>query len=57
VNDIWGNTEPNIRHFADDCITYMKTINNKDMEKLQIHLNRLREWAFKNEMIISPTKS
>jgi hypothetical protein len=27
------------------------------MEHLQIHLNRLGEWAFENEMIINPTKS
>jgi hypothetical protein len=31
-------------------------MNHKDMEKLQIDLNRLGEWAFENEMIISLTK-
>jgi hypothetical protein len=35
---------------------YMKTVNHKDIEKLQIDLNRLGEWAFENEMIINPTK-
>jgi hypothetical protein len=27
------------------------------MEKLQTHLNRLGEWAFKNEIIINPNRS
>jgi hypothetical protein len=40
VNDIWRNIESTIRLFADDCIIYRKIINNKDMEKLQMDLNR-----------------
>jgi hypothetical protein len=40
VNDIWRNTESTIRIFADVCIICRKIINNKDMEKLQIDLNR-----------------
>jgi hypothetical protein len=35
----------------------MKIQNNTDMEKLQIDLNRLGEWAVENVMIINPTKS
>jgi hypothetical protein len=31
--------------------------NNNNMKNLQIHLNSLGEWTFKNEMIINPTKS
>jgi hypothetical protein len=56
VNYIWRNTESTIRLFADDCIIYRKIINNKDMEHLQMDLNRLREWAVENEMIINPAK-
>jgi hypothetical protein len=47
-----GNTESTIRLFADDCII----LNSNNVETLQIHLNRLGEWAFENE-IINPTKS
>jgi hypothetical protein len=50
------NIGSTIRLFADDCIIYRKIKNNKDMEKLQIHLNRLGEWAAENE-IINPAKS
>jgi hypothetical protein len=32
----------------------MKIINNKDMENLQMDLNRLGEWAVENEIIINP---
>jgi hypothetical protein len=52
VNYIWRNIESTIRYFADDCIIYRKIINNKDMEKLQIYLNRLWKWAFEIEMTI-----
>jgi hypothetical protein len=48
VNDIWRNTASTIRLFIHDCIIYMKILNNDDMEKLQIDLNRLGEWASKN---------
>jgi hypothetical protein len=27
------------------------------MENFQIHLNRLREWAFQNAMVINPAES
>jgi hypothetical protein len=45
-----------IRLFADDIIVHGKILNNNDMENLQIHLNRLGEWAFENARIINPTK-
>jgi hypothetical protein len=35
---------------------YRKIINNKDMENLQIDLNRLGEWAVENAMVITPAK-
>jgi hypothetical protein len=57
VIHIWRNIESTIRLFTDDCIIYWKILNNKDMENLQIHLKRLRKWAFENEMIFNPTKS
>jgi hypothetical protein len=46
-----------IRLFTDDCIIYRKTVNNKDIEKLQIDLDRLWEWAVENAMEINPTES
>jgi hypothetical protein len=36
---------------------YGNILNNNNMENLQIDLNSLAKWAFKNEMIINPTKS
>ena len=57
VNDIWRNMESSIRLFADDCVIYRKIINNKDREKLQKELDRLREWAAENAMKINPSKS
>ena len=57
VNDIWRNTESNIRLFADDCIIYRKITDSKDIEKLQQDINRLGEWAVENEMKINPNKS
>jgi hypothetical protein len=57
VNDIWRNTESIIRFFTDDCIIYGNSVNNKDIEKLQIDLNQLGEWAVENAMKINPTKS
>ena len=57
VNDIWRNTEFNIRLFADDCIIYRKITDSKDIEKLQKDLNRLGEWVVENEMKINPDKS
>jgi hypothetical protein len=35
VNDIWRNTESNIRLFADDCIIYRKINDSSDIDKLQ----------------------
>jgi len=40
VNDIWRNTESNIRLFADNCIIHRK-ITGSDRDKLQADLNRL----------------
>jgi hypothetical protein len=57
VNYIWRNIESTTILIADDCITYRKIINNKDMEKFQIDVNRLGEWAVENAMIINPAKS
>jgi hypothetical protein len=53
----WRNIESCIRLFADDCIIYRKINNNKDIENLQVDLNRLGEWAVENELKINPTKS
>jgi Ribonuclease G/E len=36
---------------------YRKILSNSDVEKFQIDLNRLEEWAFENEMIINPAQS
>ena len=57
INDIWRNTESNIRLFADDRIIYRKITNSRDIEKLQKDLNSLGEWAVENEMKINPDKS
>ena len=56
VNDIWRNTESNIRLFADVCIIYRKIIDISDIDKLQTDLNRLGEWAVENEMKIIEAK-
>jgi hypothetical protein len=45
VNDIWINIESTVRLFADDCIIYREIEHNKNIERLQIYLNRLGEWA------------
>ena len=57
VNDIWRNTESNIRLFADDCIIYGKIKDSSDIDKLQKGLNRLGELAVQNELKINPGKS
>ena len=57
VNDIWRNTESNIRLFVDYCIMHRKITDSKVIEKLQKDLNRLGEWAVENEMKINPDKS
>jgi len=57
VNDIWRNTEPNIRLFADDCIIYRKITDSNDIDKLKMDLNGLGELAVENRMKINPDKS
>ena len=57
VNDIGRNIETTIKHFADDCVTYGKIINNEGMEKLQKDVARLGEGAGGNPMKINPSKS
>jgi len=57
INDIWRNIKSKIILFADDCIIYRKILNIKDVEKLQKDLDRLGDWAEKNEMKINPNKS
>jgi len=57
VNGIWRNMESTIRLFADDCVIYLKIINNADMEKLQKYLDRLGDWAVENAMQMNPSKS
>jgi hypothetical protein len=49
VNDIWRNIESTIRLFADDCIIYRKIINSKDIEKMQMDLDSLGEWAVEKD--------
>ena len=56
INDIWRNTEFNIRLFADDCIIYRKITDSSDIDKLQTDLNIQGEWAVENEMKINPGK-
>jgi hypothetical protein len=43
VNDIWRYTEPTIRLFTGNCIIYRTITDGKDVEKLQIDLDHLRE--------------
>jgi len=57
VNVIRRNIEFNIQLFADDCVVYRKITDSSDFDKLQTDLNRLGEWAVKNEMKINPGKS
>jgi len=56
VNDIWRNTESSIRLFT-DCVIYRKGMDSSDIDKLEMDLNRLGEWAVENEMKINPGKS
>jgi len=56
VNDIWRNTESNIRLFADDCTMYRKIMDSNNIDNLQTDLNRLGEWAEENDMKINPGK-
>jgi hypothetical protein len=41
VNYIWRKIKSNIWLFTDDCILYRKIMENSDMDKLQMDLNRL----------------
>jgi hypothetical protein len=45
VNDIWRSTESIIKRFAGECIIHRKIMNDSDIEKLQIDLGKLGEWA------------
>jgi hypothetical protein len=40
VNNIWRNTQSNIRLFTDDCIIHRKITNSSDNYKLQMDLSR-----------------
>jgi hypothetical protein len=57
INYIWRIIESKIRLFADGCIIYIEIVNDYDVEKLEIDLNRLGDWAVVNEMKINPNKS
>jgi hypothetical protein len=57
VNDIWRDTDPNVRLFAHHCIIYKKILDSSDTGKLQMDLDKLREWAIVNEIKINPDKS
>lgn len=58
VNYICKKIDSTIRPFADNCVIYRKTVNNNDVEKLQVELGRLGGvgWAVENG-IINPGKS
>jgi hypothetical protein len=43
--------------FADGCIIYRRINDSSDVDKLQLDLNKLREWASVNKMKINPGKS
>jgi len=45
VNDIWMYMGSTIRLFTGDCIIHRKITDGKDAEKLQIDLDRLRDWG------------
>jgi hypothetical protein len=57
VNDIWRNTETNIRLLSYDCTICRKIMESSDTDKLQTDLNRLGEWVIENELKINPGKS
>jgi len=48
VNDIWRNTNSNIRLFTEYYITYRIITDRSDIAKLQTDLNGLREWVVEN---------
>jgi hypothetical protein len=43
VDDIWRNTESNVRVFAVDFLIYKKIMASSDINMLQTYLNRLEE--------------
>ena len=49
VNDIWRDTESNIRLVAEGCLTYRKIMGSSDIDKLETDLKRLGEWVVENE--------
>jgi len=57
VNDILRYMVSTTRLFIGNCIIYRKIMDGKDVEKLQIDLDRLRDWALENEVKINPGKT
>jgi hypothetical protein len=51
-----GDTESTTGLFTGNCIIYRKIMDGKDIEKLQIDLDRLRDWALENKIKINPGK-
>jgi len=49
--------ESTIKLLANDSVIYRKTVNDSDIDMLQIDLDRLGELAVGNEMKINPSKS
>ena len=47
INENWKNIESTIRLFMDGCVIYRKTVNNTDIEKLQIDQGRLGSGRWK----------
>jgi len=45
VNDIWMYKGSTIKLSTGDCTIYRKITDGKDVEKLQIDLDRLRDWG------------
>jgi hypothetical protein len=54
---IFERTLSTIRLFANDCVICRKMVNNSDVEKLQIELGRVGEWAVEIGMKVNPGKS
>jgi hypothetical protein len=57
VKNIWINTDSTIRPFADDCIINRKIIYSTDIERLQMELDTLGNWAVENVMKVNPGTS
>jgi hypothetical protein len=56
VNDTWRNIVSTVRLFANDCVIYIKMINNEYIDSLQKYLDRLGERAAENAMKTNPSK-